>query len=245
MDFLTHFKLPICYETSTELLTSLHQSNSIHISDHIHEWRCRRQLIKATISDQLLVDWFTKSLFPHIARDVAMGGIFTKEQAISQSHYLDLVYSQLGMLYDLIPNIPLSSNDPTKPAPRPHVDGMIDLVSIDTTGQMIGQHRKSNKATNPSLFFHTSAPSKPPSQTSKVNSVQSTAPKNPQQFGGKMKGNNNKKNKKTSEQSGPKTQENIVEGKPKRKAKHLYMICKEDHFTKYFPCLAKIHQYLE
>jgi hypothetical protein len=39
MDFLTHFQLPIHYETGTKLLTSLHQTNSIHISDHIHEWR--------------------------------------------------------------------------------------------------------------------------------------------------------------------------------------------------------------
>ena len=41
MDFLTHFQLPICYEMGTEILTSLHQTNSVHISDHIHEWRQR------------------------------------------------------------------------------------------------------------------------------------------------------------------------------------------------------------
>jgi hypothetical protein len=39
MDFITHFQLPICYETNMELLKSLHQTNSIHISDNIHEWR--------------------------------------------------------------------------------------------------------------------------------------------------------------------------------------------------------------
>ena len=37
--FLTHFQLPICYETGTELLTSLRQNTATHISDHIHEWR--------------------------------------------------------------------------------------------------------------------------------------------------------------------------------------------------------------
>jgi hypothetical protein len=41
MDFLTHFQLPIRYETSTEILTSLCQTKSIHISDHIYEWRRR------------------------------------------------------------------------------------------------------------------------------------------------------------------------------------------------------------
>jgi hypothetical protein len=39
MSFLTHFQLPIRYETGVELLISLHQTNSMHISDHIHEWR--------------------------------------------------------------------------------------------------------------------------------------------------------------------------------------------------------------
>jgi hypothetical protein len=39
MSFLMHFQLPIRYEMVTELLTSLHQTNSMHISDHIHEWR--------------------------------------------------------------------------------------------------------------------------------------------------------------------------------------------------------------
>jgi hypothetical protein len=39
MSLLKHFQLPIRYETSTELLTSLRQTNSVHISDHIHEWR--------------------------------------------------------------------------------------------------------------------------------------------------------------------------------------------------------------
>jgi hypothetical protein len=49
--FLTHFQLPIWYETSTELFTSLHQSTTTHISDHIHEWRWSRRLIKSMILD--------------------------------------------------------------------------------------------------------------------------------------------------------------------------------------------------
>jgi hypothetical protein len=102
IDFLTHFQLPIHYETGTKILTSLRQSTSTHISDHIHEWRRRRRLIKASIPDQLLADWFTKSLLPPISHDVAMGGIVTEEQAITRAQYLDLVYSQSGTLYDLI-----------------------------------------------------------------------------------------------------------------------------------------------
>jgi hypothetical protein len=107
MSFLTHFQLPIRYETGTELLTSLRQTTSIHISDHIHEWRRRRRLIKAVIPDQLLVEWFTKSLLPQIARDVAMGGVVTEEEAIARAQYLDLVYSQSGTLYELIRTLPV------------------------------------------------------------------------------------------------------------------------------------------
>jgi hypothetical protein len=39
MSFLTHFQLPIHYKMGTELLTSLRQTDSVHIFDHIHEWR--------------------------------------------------------------------------------------------------------------------------------------------------------------------------------------------------------------
>ena len=94
--FLTHFQLPICCEMGTDILTSLWQNNSTHISDHIHEWRRKRRLIKSPILDKLLVYWFTKSLLPPIARDVAMGDAVTEEQSISQAQYLDLVYSQFG-----------------------------------------------------------------------------------------------------------------------------------------------------
>ena len=91
--FLTHFQLPIHYEMGTDLLTSLRQNTSTHIFYHIHEWRRRRRLIKAPILDQLLADWFTKSLLPPISWDVAMGGVIIEEQDISRAQYLDLVYS--------------------------------------------------------------------------------------------------------------------------------------------------------
>jgi hypothetical protein len=54
MSFLMHFQLPIRYETGTELLTSLRQTDSVHISDHIHEWRRRRRMIKAIIPDHII-----------------------------------------------------------------------------------------------------------------------------------------------------------------------------------------------
>jgi len=46
MEFLTHFQLPIRYEMGTHLLTSFKKNIKMHISDHIHEWRRCRCLIK-------------------------------------------------------------------------------------------------------------------------------------------------------------------------------------------------------
>ena len=56
MAFFTHIQLPIRYEISTKLLTSLRQTISTYISDHIHEWMRRKRLIKYQIAYHLLVD---------------------------------------------------------------------------------------------------------------------------------------------------------------------------------------------
>jgi hypothetical protein len=62
-----------------------------------------------------------------------MGGVVTEEQAISHAQYLDLVYSQMGTLYDLIPDASRSSTNPTsKPLKASHVvDGVINTFHID------------------------------------------------------------------------------------------------------------------
>jgi len=98
MAFLTHFQFPIWYETGTKILTSLRQYSSTHMYVHIHEWRRHKWLIKAPILDQILVDWFTKSLLPPIVCDVSMGGVVIEKQAINHAQYLDLVYFESGTL---------------------------------------------------------------------------------------------------------------------------------------------------
>ena len=144
--FLTNFQLPFRYETSTDLLTSLRQNTSTHISDDIHEWRRHRRLIKAPILDQILDDWFMKSLLPPISRDVAMGGAVTEEQVISHTQYMDLVYSQSRTLYDLIPQAPHPSTNPAKPPVEIPVDGVVSSIQ---TPSMV----KSAKQPNASIMF--------------------------------------------------------------------------------------------
>lgn len=75
MAFLTHFQLPISYETGTHLLTSLYKDTATHISNHIHEWIHRRRLIKFEILDDLLMEWFKKSFINKICKDISMGGL--------------------------------------------------------------------------------------------------------------------------------------------------------------------------
>ena len=57
-----------------------------------------------------------------------MGGVVTEEQAISHAQYLDLVYSQSEMLYDLIPQSPCPSTDTTKPPAETLVDGVVGSI---------------------------------------------------------------------------------------------------------------------
>jgi hypothetical protein len=106
MAFLTHYQLPIHYKMGTEILISFKKTKATHISDHIHEWRRRRCLIKLELLDQLLAEWFTKSFVNDIAHDISMGGVVTEEYAINRAQYLNLVYSQMGTLYDLLSDAP-------------------------------------------------------------------------------------------------------------------------------------------
>jgi hypothetical protein len=48
-----------------------------------------------------------KSFMNNISHDISMGDVVTEEQAISCAQYLDLIYSQTGTLYDLLPDAPL------------------------------------------------------------------------------------------------------------------------------------------
>ena len=67
------------------MLTNFKQTTTTHISYHIHEWCHCRRMVKTFVRDQLLVEWFIKSLFPSITKDVAKGGVVTKEKVISHA----------------------------------------------------------------------------------------------------------------------------------------------------------------
>jgi hypothetical protein len=223
MSFLTHFKLPIRYKTGTKLLTSLRQTTSVHISDHIHEWRQRRRLIKAVIPDQLLAEWFTKSLLPHIARDVVMGGVVTKEEAIARAQYLDLVYSQSRTLYELIPNATCATTDPSKPSSTLHADGVIGSVKTQSTSQSTGTTQWPAPTSAPSST--TPSSTSPQTQVSEVNTVQSIPS---QQYGGNKKARNKPKKNNNNEQPKNQPQTPAARKQPQQKPKFPCLICGDD-----------------
>ena len=78
--------------------------------------------------------WFTKSLFPPIARDVVMARVVTKNKDICCTQHLDLIYSQSGMFYNLILNPPRPSADGPHSKQGPHVDGVVGSTSYVIVG---------------------------------------------------------------------------------------------------------------
>lgn len=61
-----------------EVLTNFKQTTATHILDHIHEYCHHRRIVKIFVPDQLLFEWFIKSLLPSITEDVAKGGVVTE-----------------------------------------------------------------------------------------------------------------------------------------------------------------------
>jgi hypothetical protein len=119
----------------------------------------------------LLAEWFTKSFVNDISKDISMGGVVTEEQAISHAQYLDLVYSQTGTLYDLLPDLPCpnASNTSTSPASSHAADGVIGSSQAQP---------HSTSSTNPkSASFNVQnapSPATPTGKNFEVNAVQST-----------------------------------------------------------------------
>ena len=91
-----------------------------------------------------------------------MGGVVIEEKAISHAQYIDLVYSQFGTLYDLIPQAPHPSIDPAKPPIETLVDWIVGSIQPSSVAKPAKQ--PSAYSTNPST----------PKVSVEVNSIQST-----------------------------------------------------------------------
>ena len=52
---------------------------------------------------------------------------------------MDLIYAQFGILYEIIPEAPRSTNSVDKPKPRPHADGVVGSVNSPTIESLAKQ----------------------------------------------------------------------------------------------------------
>jgi hypothetical protein len=140
-------------------------------------------------------NWFTNSLLPPIATEVGMGGVVTEEKVIIHAQYLDLVYSQYGTLYDMIPHDPRPPNDSSKPSSGAHVDGMVGSIKLQSVTQSTGKQGYTTSTPTSSQTGANTKYAPSLSQTFEVNAVQSPSS---QQSRGKKKKRVNPKNILTS-----------------------------------------------
>jgi hypothetical protein len=185
MAFLNHFQLPVRYDAGTELLANFSQTKADHISDHIREWRRRKSLIKVPVPPAFLLEWFLKSLVPQLSKDVATSGVFSEEDAIMRAQQLELIYSQSGLLYEILPDAPRSILDKTRQRVGPHADGIVGSAQTKPAEQLTKQLQQ--LSIQHTAASQTTALAAPPTKTSDVHTVQSTNPKATQQPEGKKK----------------------------------------------------------
>jgi hypothetical protein len=95
-----------------------------------------------------------------------MVGVATEEKAIMCSQHLDLIYSQLGTLYDIIPHAPRPLTDPKNPNPGPHVDGVVGFVSHASVNQLADQMGHMSILSHPSATSSNAQTTMVPTQTS-------------------------------------------------------------------------------
>jgi hypothetical protein len=146
-----------------------------HNSDHIREWRCWKSLIKVSVPPAFLLEWFLKSLVPQLSKDVATSGVFSKEDIIMRVQQFELIYSQSGLLYNILPNAPRSILDKTKQRVGPHADGIFGSAHTKPVKQLTKQLQQ--LSIQHTTASQTTTLAAPPTQTSEVHTVQSTNPK--------------------------------------------------------------------
>jgi hypothetical protein len=236
MAFLNHFQLPVRYDAGTELLANFEQTSADHISDHIREWRRRKSLIKVPVPPAFLLEWFLKSLVPQLSKDVATSGVFSEEEAIMRAQQFELIYSQSGLLYTILPDAPRSILDKTRQRAGPHADGIVGSAQTKPAEQLTKQLQQ--LSIQHSAASQTTALAAPPTQTSEVHSVQTTNPKANQQPEGKKKQcKKSKGDKKPNDNAGEGTTE-------RKKARYPCNLCAEDHPTHLCPRLAEAQKFV-
>jgi len=190
-------------------------------------------MVKTYVPNQLLAEWFIKSLLPSVTENVAKGGVVTEEQVIAHVQYLDLIYTQSGTLYDKIPDatrLEFSIPPPPKSNKDSHAgDGVICMTNTKTTKDTSKKsHTVSGQNENKELL------------ASGVNAMLPDKGKELKQPGAKKKG---KSKKKKRDDSSPKKSSANPSGK--KKPPSPCHICDEDHWTSDCPYKAEVKKFFK
>jgi hypothetical protein len=148
-----------------------------------------------------------------------------------------LVYSQMGTLYNLLPDLPRPNPSSTSTTP------VASHAADDVIGSSQAQPHFASSINSKSASYNVQnapSPATPTGKTSEVNAVQSTpAVKNKSKKGrGK-----NKEGKNNSQAE--KTKTTPVDDRDKRKPRYPCLICGDDHYTKDCPRRAKVTKFLQ
>ena len=76
---------------------------------------------------------------PYISKYVSTSGVTNEEEAILKAQQLELIYSQYGILYEIIPEASRPSHEAEKPKPGPHADGVVGSVNSPTVDSLTKQ----------------------------------------------------------------------------------------------------------
>jgi hypothetical protein len=78
-------------------------------------------------------------LVPQLSKDVATFGVFSEEDAIMRAQQFELIYSQSGLLYTILPDAPRSILDKTRQRVGPHADGIVGSAQSKSAEQLTKQ----------------------------------------------------------------------------------------------------------
>jgi hypothetical protein len=176
------------------------------------------------------------SLVPQLSKEVVTSGVFSEEDAIMRAQQFELIYSQSGLLYSILPDAPWSILDKTRQRAGPHADGIVGSTQTKPTEKLTKQLQQ--LSIQHSVASQTTSLAAPPTQTSEVHSIQMTNPMATQQPKGKKKQRKKGKgNKKPTDNAGEGTTK-------KRKARYPCNLCAEDHPTHLCPRLAEAQKFV-
>jgi hypothetical protein len=134
-----------------------------------------KSLIKVPVPPTFLLEWFLKSLFPQLSKDVTTSGVFSEEDTIMRAQQLELIYSQSGLLYEIFPDAPHSILDKTRHRVGPHANGIVGSAQTNPVEQLTKQLQQ--LSIQHTIASQTTVLAAPPTKTLDVHIVQSTNPK--------------------------------------------------------------------